>query len=207
MVTRLIVKALCAQLLLGFFTTQGWSTPCVVPPVSAQAIAQFKSNPRSLIAPDADTRTIEATVRDLAGTDATLAVDFVQLARETTPRFRTAIAAGLAQAAIACSNVDQHAGLVIQQAVASFDDGEFQNAFAAVAGDLSTAATEAALGAAAASVGSVVVTNPNTGGRTGTNPGGGGGIVFLQFSAPVATAPTIGQTTSATAASQVSATR
>ena len=114
------------------------------PPASDQAISQFKANPQGLVAPNSDTRTIEATTRDLAGTDASLAADLVRVAEGTTPRFQTAIAAGLAQAAIACSTVDQQAAQLIQQAVASFQDGQFQASFAAVAGDLSTAATEAA---------------------------------------------------------------
>src|SRR5690349_18583815 len=110
--TSLIVKISCAQLFFAlclgaFFTGSASAAPCVVPPASEQAIDQFKSNPEGLVAPDADTRTIEATVRDLAGTDANLAADIVHLAAATTPRFRTAIAAGLAQAAIACANLNQ----------------------------------------------------------------------------------------------------
>jgi hypothetical protein len=96
-------------------------------------------------------------VRDLAGTDASLASDLVHLAQGTIPGFQTAIAAGLAQAAVACANVDQHEGLLIQQAVAGFDNGQFQASFAAVAGDLSTAATNAASASASSSVGSVIV--------------------------------------------------
>src|ERR1019366_3952854 len=106
--------------------------------------------------------TIEAVTRHLAGTDASLAADLVRVAEGTVPRFQTAIAAGLAQAAIACSTVDQQATQTIQQAVASFQDGQFQASFAAVAGDLSTAATAAATSFATGSAGSVVVTNPNT---------------------------------------------
>src|SRR5437879_9295215 len=140
---RLVIEALCVQILVAISIGDAWAA-CVNPPVSAQSISQFKSNPQAFIAPDSDTRTVEAFVRDLVGTDASLAADFVRIAKETTPRFQTAIAAGLAQAAIACSTVDQQAGLLIQQAVAGFEDGEFQAAFAAVAGDLSTAATAAA---------------------------------------------------------------
>jgi hypothetical protein len=114
------------------------------------------------------------------GTDAVLAADFVRAAKETAPRFQTAIAAGLAQAAIACSTVDQQAGLLIQQAVASFQDGEFQAAFAAVAGDLSTAAT--ALASSTAS-GSVIVTNPNPSIGTRTQPSAGGTTVPVLFTA------------------------
>src|ERR1700730_6586239 len=158
---KFIVEMLCVQILLTISASQVWAA-CLNPPLSAQAISQFKSDPQALIAPNSDTRTIEATTRDLAATDASLAADLVRLAEGTIPRFQTAIAAGLAQAAIACGSVDQQAALLIQQAVAGFQDGEFQASFAAVAGDLSTAATEAASAFASNSVGSVVVTNPNT---------------------------------------------
>jgi hypothetical protein len=147
---------------------------CLTPPVSPEVIRQYKANPQALVAPNSDTRTIEATTRDVAGTDAALAFDLVRLAKGPKPAFRTAIAAGLAQAAIACSTLDQQGAQLIQQAVASFEDGEFQASFAAVAGDLSTAATAAATSFATGSVGSVVVTNPNTSPRSGTSFSGGG---------------------------------
>src|SRR5215468_6504289 len=130
---------LFAQILFAFGASEVSAAPCIAPPLSPAAIEQFKANPEALVAPNADTRTIEAQVRDLAGTDPSLAADLVRLARTTSPRFRTAIAAGLAQAAVACQTVDQGASLSIQQAVASFDEEGFQNAFAAVSGDLSTA--------------------------------------------------------------------
>jgi len=208
--TRLIAKALFCQLLLAFCVSQGWATPCVKPPVSADDIARFKANPQAVVAPNADTRTIEASVRDLVGSDASLAADFVDLAKTTTPRFQTAIAAGLAQAAVACSTVDQHAALLIQQAVAGFENGEFQASFAAVAGDLSTAATEAAAASAASSVGSVIVVNPNPSAGLATPPGGGGILIPIPIAAGTATVRTNGTgapTTTTTAASPVSATR
>jgi hypothetical protein len=180
---RMVVETLCIQILLTLFVSQAWAG-CVNPPLSPEAINKFKSNPQALIAPDSDTRTIEVLVRDLAGTDALLAAALVHVAERTTPRFRTAIAAGLAQAAIACSTVDQHAALLIQQAVASFEDGQFQASFAAVAGDLSTAATAAASAYATGSAGSVVVTNPNTSSGSKTTPGGGGNLAIVQFTAP-----------------------
>src|SRR5882724_12318045 len=130
-------KALFGTVLLAISVTQAWAG-CLKPPASDQAISQFRANPQGLVSPDSDTRTIEATSRDLAGTDASLAADLIRVAEGTNPRFRTAIAAGLAQAAIACSTVDQQAAQLIQQAVASFQDGQFQASFAAVAGDLST---------------------------------------------------------------------
>jgi hypothetical protein len=211
---RVIARKLCTQLLLVSCaslvgTISAHAAACVAPPATAQAVADFKSNPQALVAPNADTRTIEATVTELVGTDSSLATDMVHLAQDTTPRFRTAIAAGLAQAAVACTNVDQQAALTIQQAVASFENGDFQASFAAVAGDLSTAAAEAASASATASVGSVIIVNPNPSQGATTNPGGGGGPTLVQITATTVTtgATTAPPTTSTTAASPVSATR
>src|SRR6266702_1557619 len=179
MTTRIASTALVGAALLAVSITQGWAG-CLKPPASDQAISQFRANPQGLVAPNSDTRTIEVTTRDLAGTDASLAADIIRVAEGTGPRFRTAIAAGLAQAAIACATVDQQAAQLIQQAVAGFQDGQFQASFAAVAGDLSTAATEAATSFATSSVGSVIVINPNGSSRsTVTSGGGGGGVSTL----------------------------
>lgn len=202
------LKALCAaNLLFIFFAGQAVAAPCINPPLTRESIEQFRANPAGLVAPDADTRTIEATVRDLAGTDPNLAADLVGIAKDTTPRFRTAIAAGLAQAAITCTNIDQEASLLIQQAVAGFEDGQFQDAFAAVSGDLSTAAAEAAASSAVGAVGSVTIVNPNNSSRTSTNPGGGGSIPLVQITSPVINIAASTPSTTATAASPVSPTR
>ncbi|MBR1138444.1 MULTISPECIES: hypothetical protein [Bradyrhizobium] len=203
-----LLKVLCAPALV-FLAGQAWAGTCVNPPLSPEAIAQFKADPKAIVAPDTDTRTVENLVRDLVGTDAKLAADIIQIARDTTPRFRSAIAAGMAQGAIACSNVDQEAALLIQQAVASFEDSAFQASFAAVAGDLSTAAVEAAAASATASVGSVVIVTPGTArGRT-TQPGGGGSTAIAQITSVGTIIRAISGTnsTSSTAASPVSAKR
>jgi hypothetical protein len=205
---RLVVQ--CIQVLLTLSVSQVWAA-CVNPPLSAAAISQFKLNPEALVAPNSDTRTIEAVTRDLAGTDASLAADLVRVAEGTVPQFRTAIAAGLAQAAIACSTVNQQAAQTIQQAAASFQDGQFQASFAAVAGDLSTAATAVATAFATSSFGSVVVTNPNTSPGTKQTPGGGGTLPIFQLSVITATTTTNitnnNASASTTAAESVSATR
>ena len=202
--TRITSTALFGAVFLAISVAQGWAA-CLKPPASDLAISQFRANPQGLVAPNSDTRTIEATTRDLAGTDASLAADLIRVAEGTNPRFQTAIAAGLAQAAIACSTVDQQAAQLIQQAVAGFQDGQFQAAFAAVAGDLSTAATEAATAFATSSVGSVVVINPNASPRSTLTPGGGGGVsALVQISAPGASIPNGPSTTTA---GPVSATR
>jgi hypothetical protein len=201
---------LAVQILATFCTGLAWAAPCIVPPLSDAAVAQFKSNPGALVAPGSDTRTIEARVRELAGTSPALAADLVQVAQGAPRRFQTAIAAGLAQAAVACNNIDQQAGLQIQQAVASYEDGQFQASFAAVAGDLSTAATAAAEASAVGSAGSVVIVNPNQSSRTTTNPGRGGTSALVQITSSVVTvgsASGSGPSTTTTAASPVSPTR
>ncbi len=150
-------------------------------------------------------------MRELAGTSASLASDLVNLAQAegTIPRYRTAIAAGLAQAAVACSTINQGAALQIQQAVAGFENSQFQSSFAAVAGDMSTAATVAAGNTAIGNVGSVVIVNPNRAAGRTTNPGGGGGrsaVVQITSSPIVITSDTPDAGTS-TAADPVSPTR
>ena len=208
-----LTKAMAAQIVPAFCASLAWGATCIAPPLSAEAIAEFKSNPRAIVAPNSDTRTVEARVRELAGTDATLAIDLVHLAQGTTPRFQTAIAAGLAQAAIACTNVDQQAALLVQQAVASYQDGQFQASFAAVAGDLSTAAISAATASAAGFAGSVVVTNPSTSSRSTTNPGGGGTTALVQITSAAVTINAVNgsaitnPSTTTTAAGSVSPTR
>jgi len=205
MTTRIASTALVGAALLAVSVTQGWAG-CLKPPASDQAISQFRANPQGLVAPNSDTRTIEATTRDLAGTDASLAADIIRVAEGTSARFQTAIAAGLAQAAIACATVDQQAAQLIQQAVAGFQDGQFQASFTAVAGDLSTTATEAATAFATSSVGSVIVVNPNGSPRSTVTTGGGGGVSALgQLTA--GTASTTPNSSSPTAAVPVSATR
>jgi hypothetical protein len=204
MTTPITSTALFGAVFLAISATQGFAA-CLNPSASLESIGQFRANPQGLVAPGSDTRTIEGTTRDLAGTDASLVGELIRVAAGTAPRFQTAIAAGLAQAAIACSTVDQQAAQLIQQAVAGFQDGQFQAAFAAVAGDLSTAATEAANASAASSVGSVVVVNPNTSSRSTLRPGGGGGVsALIQISAP-----SVGNlgSPSSTAAGPVSPTR
>jgi hypothetical protein len=172
---------------------------CITPPLTPEVINEFKSNPQGLIpTPDTDARTVEATTRDLAGTDPTLAPDLVDVAKGARPRFQAAIAAGLAQAALACLGLDQRAALQIQQAVASFQDGQFQALFAAVVGDLSTAATAAAESAATGSVGSVIIVNPVGKSGAKSNPGGGGGI--LGATSATGIFAVVGQTTSGTGA-------
>jgi hypothetical protein len=159
------------------------SGACLAPPLTAEAIDSFKLAPGNLVSSNADARTVEAMTRDLAGTDARLAADLIKVAQSAAPRFRTAIAAGLAQAAVACTNVDQKGALAIQEAVASFEDAQFQASFAMVAGDLSTAATDAANSSAASSAGSVAIVNPTATAQTNSVRGSGGSASFVTVGA------------------------
>jgi hypothetical protein len=97
---------------------------------------------------------VEASRRDLAAAKPQLAPDLVRVAQTAQPRFQGAVAAGLAQAELACLGVDQ-------KAVAGFEDGRFPAQFAAV-GDLS----DAAISAARDSAGTVVIIDPNWSARS-----------------------------------------
>ena len=206
--TALFAKILLAQLVLAFSASQLMAKPCVVPsPLTDEAVSKFRSDPKSIAPADADARAIEGAVNDLASHDASVAPDLVRLAAQVSPSFRVAIAAGLARAALSCSTIDQQAALLIQQAVAGFDDGAFQSAFAAVAEDLSTAATSAALSSATNGFGSVVVINKNSSAGSPKNPGGGGSLAVFQINSGSIAGSSRPGTGSSTAASPVSATR
>ncbi len=201
-----VAKGILAGLMVAF-SGAAWSAPCVAPPMTAEAISQFKGNSQAFISPTIDARAVEASVRDLVGTDPSLAGQIVKLVATLPPRIKTAIAAGLAQATVACSTIDQQAALLIQQAVASLEDSDFQKSFAAIAGDLSTAATEAAMASASSSVGSVVIVNPNRS-SSSTTFGGGGRPSLFEITASSATASSGGTNSgSSTSGNEVSATR
>ncbi|MBY0383500.1 MAG: hypothetical protein K2W78_16525 [Xanthobacteraceae bacterium] len=176
---------------------------CVDPAASPEAIAQFKSNPANLASPQADARAVEALTRDLAATDAKLAADLVRVAGDARPQIQTAIAAGLAQAAVACTNIDREAVQLIQEAVASVQNGQFQASFAAISGDLSTAATAAAAGAAAAGAGSVVINNPVSSPTNVSNVPQGTKTNFTNTLFAIAT-PTVNTPVGTTAADPIS---
>src|SRR5258708_32065210 len=99
MTTRIVSTALVGAALLAVSVTQGWAG-CLKPPASDQAISQFRANPQGLVAPNSDTRTIEATTRDLAGTDTSLAADIIRVAEGNCPPVLAAIAGALAQDAL-----------------------------------------------------------------------------------------------------------
>jgi hypothetical protein len=200
-----------SMLILGSVASPAWCA-CVKPPLSLEAIGHFRSNPQAFLPEaSADAHIVETATRDLAGTDAALAEGLVKIAKTATPAFQSAIAAGLAQAALACGTVDQDAAQQIQQAVANFDNVEFQALFASIAGDLTTAATSAAVGSA----GSVVITNPNRSKATASNPAGGGTASTTVintagttiFSVAVPNLVAAGSASAASAATPVSPTR
>jgi hypothetical protein len=184
---KILFEVLSLASLLAVFVTQV-EAACL----TAQLINQFKLNPKTLIVADTDT---EGLVKDLVGSDASLAAAVFHVAEATTPRFQTAIAAGLALAA------NQQAASLIQQAAASFPDGQFQASFVAVGGELSTAVTATA--SAAGSAGSVTVTNPNISSGSTLLRGYARGAnvpIRLTFATAATTSGTNGNWTKATAA-------
>ncbi len=204
---KLAFAALSGLAFLNIASGPVWAA-CINPPLSPERISSFKANPGAVVpSTNPDTRSVEAETRDLAGTDGTLAADIVRVAENQAPRFRTAIAAGLAQAALACSGTDPVAAQQIQEAVAAFQDGQFQASFAAVAGDLSTAATEAAAAFAAGGVGSVVINNPNVSTATSASSPQGSATRVPVRGVFAASGPTILSDAGTTASTPVSPTR
>jgi hypothetical protein len=184
---KILFEVLSLASLLAVFVTQV-EAACL----TAQLINQFKLNPKTLIVADTDT---EGLVKDLVGSDASLAAAVFHVAEATTPRFQTAIAAGLALAA------NQQAASLIQQAAASFPDGQFQASFVAVGGELSTAVTATA--SAAGSAGGMTVTNPNISSGSTLLRGYARGAsvpIRLTFATAATTSGTNGNWTKATAA-------
>jgi hypothetical protein len=132
LVETLLVEMLCIQSLLAILVNQGWSA-CVNLPASSKATSQFNSNPLVLLVPDVDTAAIEAKTGNVAGTDASLAVDGILVAQGTRPLFRAQAAFRKRRPA---SGTQYPASRYIQQAVGGFRDEQFQASFAEVAGDL-----------------------------------------------------------------------
>jgi hypothetical protein len=170
---EMILRHFFAAAVLLVSTSYGWSG-CLTPPISPDTIAAFKANPLSLLSdPRLDMRALERETRNLAAANAGLANDLIQLAASTGKVQQSAIAAGLAQAALACLANDVLAAQEIQLAVAKYENGAFQATFAAIAGDLDTAAISTATSAAASGNGSIIIVNPNP--STGNNLFGAGG--------------------------------
>lgn len=184
---------------------------CIAIPASDADIKKFQANPSSIFTAASDNRTTEIVIRDLVSTDTSLAAGMVKLAEKSSSSSKMVIAAGLAQAAIACGASDPAAALLIQQAVANSPDGQFQVAFAAVAGDLSTAAAAVAAESAASAVGSVTVKNVNSSPRPQPPASGAGSLPVVQITAGAAPITAVNGTAadvpSKTSATPVSATK
>ena len=55
-----VTRILFSQIVLASCASIAWAAPCIAPPVTPDSIAEFKSNPGALVAPNADTRAIES---------------------------------------------------------------------------------------------------------------------------------------------------
>ena len=170
-----------SMLLLGMTLatpSAAWAV-CVANASTPEMQASFRTAPERLLAlyPFGSGGLI-GEIRNLVVADPSLAARAVSLLRQASPRQKSAIAAGLAQAALACNTIDQAAALLIQQVVAS-GDIEFQTAFAIAMGDIPTSTIDggpAAGGADASTIGS----NPARGGGSvgGSTPNGASGVSF-----------------------------
>jgi hypothetical protein len=139
-------------------------------PLSFEAINEFELNPQSLMpSPSTNTRTVEATTRDLTATEPQLAPDLAHVAQTAQRWFQGAIAAGLAQGAPACRS----AGCATNSAggrrfrrwpVPGPDRG---------GGGRSVDSGRRSRSAATGSAGSVVFINPNRSVRSTSSAGGG----------------------------------
>ena len=114
--------------------SRAWAAPCVAPLLAPEMVVQIEVNAqvRSLRTP------IHARSKPPSGTspetDPALAADLFAWRRERLRDFK--------RQSLRASPRRQ-AALLIQQAVGGFDNGQFQASFEAVAGNLSTAATNA----------------------------------------------------------------
>jgi hypothetical protein len=106
-------------------------------------------------------------IRNLAASDPSLVSVILSLVKRANPNQKSAIAAGLAQAALTCSERDPTLALRIQEAVAGFDDASFQTAFTEASRDTRTTAVGAGGDGAQASSGGTGPTG------TLTSPGAG----------------------------------
>jgi hypothetical protein len=122
--------------------------------VTPAALSAFKSNPDALLAQyPMGSGGLTGEIRNLVASDPSLASVILSLVKRANPTQKSAMAAGLAQAALTCSERDPTLALRIQEAVAAFDDASFQTAFAEASRDTRTTAVGAGGDGAQASSG------------------------------------------------------
>jgi hypothetical protein len=133
---------------------------CITPPASAEELDSFKNDPGALLKryPLAS-GSMTSAIRFLAASDAGVLGAIAGLVKTATDAQKSAIAAGLAQAALACRAQDPALALQIQESVAGIDNDAVNTQFATITGDTTTAATGGGAG----------------GGGGGAGGGGGGG--------------------------------
>ncbi|MGY3446656.1 hypothetical protein ACVW17_006657 [Bradyrhizobium sp. USDA 4473] len=110
----------------------------------SQAVTSFKANPEQLLTqfPNAGVE-LTSRARDFAVNDPTALDPLIALLAKASKDQKTAIAAGLAQAARIVVRSNQPYATRIQQAIADTKDLDTVMAFAAASGDAGTAATGA----------------------------------------------------------------
>ncbi|MGN1287330.1 MAG: hypothetical protein ACI4XG_12210 [Bradyrhizobium sp.] len=134
----------------------------------SQAVTNFKANPEQLLTqfPNAGVE-LTSRARDFALNDPTSLDPLIALLAKASKDQKTAIAAGLAQAARIVVRSNQPYATRIQQAIADTKDLDTVMAFAAASGDTGTAATGAGGAGSAGASGGQTSAIGATGARAG----------------------------------------
>jgi hypothetical protein len=115
---------------------------CLTPPASAEELDAFKNDPGGLLKRfPLGSGSMASAIRILAASDGGVLGAITSLIKEASDVQKSAIAAGMAQAALACRTQDPALALQIQEAMAGVDNGAVLAQFAAITGDTQTAAT------------------------------------------------------------------
>jgi hypothetical protein len=115
---------------------------CLTPPASADELEAFKNDPGGLLKRfPLGSGSMASAIRVLAASDGGVLGALASLVKDASDAQKSAIAAGMAQAALACRTQDPALALQIQEAIAGVDNAAVLAQFAAITGDTQTAAT------------------------------------------------------------------
>lgn len=142
-----------------------------IAPASTEAVGNFLKDPKFIL--DQYPRggsSLLSDIRNLVVSNPDTLRAITGLVAKANPQQKSAIAAGLGQAAIACQNRDPVIALEIQRSVAALGDSAFETAFLSVTGNVRTAATGGPGGGGGGGAGST----GGLGGAVGSGSGFGG---------------------------------
>jgi hypothetical protein len=175
-IIRFSLGLFCAALLLGTGTKEAdaqATSACFQAPAKLpdDDVSAFISAPQDLLVqfPNAGL-SMSARVRSLAGSSPLTAAPILALVNQASGVQRSAIGAGLARAARACSSVNPDYAAQIQQQVAAANNPEVTTAFLQASSEIQTAALGGGAAGGAGGAGGLAG-GANTAGGTGANVG------------------------------------